>query len=296
MEFDFEKVMKAGEINAKAREYGKSLIVPGAKLAEVNDKIVEFIESQGGQLAFPIVISCDSIAAHDSAKINEDLVFSNQVVKLDMGVHIDGWISDTAVTIDLSGKHQDLVDASRDALNNVIEIIKPGITLGEIGRMVEKTITDKGFKPIKNLSGHQIGHYIVHTGLSIPNFDTGDNTELVPGMQFAIEPFATSGIGIVEEKGESEIFSMIDYKPVRLAMVREVQDYLYKNVLLMPFSPRMLIKRFGESKVRIALKTLKDNGTLRSYPPLVEKANGFVSQAEHTFYIDENWKVHITTK
>ena len=293
---DFEKVKKAGEINSKAREYGKTLIVPGAKLSEVNDKITQFIRDQGAELAFPIVISCNNVAAHDSAKINEDFVFNDEVVKLDMGVHIDGWISDTAVTIDLSGKNQDLVDASREALNNVIKILKPGITLGQIGKVVEETITGKGFKPVKNLSGHQIGHYIVHTGLSIPNFDTGDNTELQAGMQFAIEPFASSGSGIVVEKGESEIFSMIGYKPVRLPMVREVQNYLEKEVLLMPFSARMLTQKFGESKTRIALKIFKDNGTLRSYPPLVDKDGGLVSQAEHTFYIDEDWNVHITTK
>ncbi len=295
-EFDLEALKKAGEITAKAREYGKTLIVKGAKLLEVTEKIEKKIFELGGKLAFPVNISLDDTAAHYTAKIDDNTVFQDEVIKLDIGAHIDGWIGDSACTIDLSGRHQKLVEASEKALENAINIIKPGVTLGDIGKTVEETITSYGFQPVRNLSGHQIGNYVLHTGTTIPNFDTKDDTKIEPGMIFAIEPFATTGVGMIEEKGNAEIFSIEEFKPTRLQLVRKIMRHVENEYDELPFSLRMLANKFNENQVKLALRMLDKNETLKKYKPLIEQSQGLVSQTEHTIYVDHNWKVHVLTK
>ena len=170
---EIEKLKKAGKIAAQVLEYGKGLIKKDASLLEVLDKIEAKIFELGGKLAFPAQISCNHIAAHHCPEEDDKTIFSDQLVCLDVGVHVDGFIGDTAVTVDLSGKHEDLVKASREALENAIKTIKVGVTLGEIGKIIQDTIQRYGFAPIRNLSGHGLGVYEQHTKPSIPKKNSG---------------------------------------------------------------------------------------------------------------------------
>ena len=183
------KYKKAGRIAAEALGYGKSLIKKGAHILDVTEKITAKIKDLGGELGFPVNISMDDQAAHNTAKINDDFKFDNEIVKLDVGVHIDGFIGDTACTIDLSGEHPELVKASEEALANAIKIIKPGVTLGEIGKVIEQAITKYELQPVRNLSGHGLDEFMNHAAPQIPNFDTGDKTKLEKGQVIAIEYF-----------------------------------------------------------------------------------------------------------
>ena len=295
-EFNFESLKKAGEITSKAREFGKQLIKPGVKISYVVEQVENKIYELGGKLAFPVNISLNETAAHDTARINDNRVFKDEVIKLDVGAHIDGWIGDSACTVDLSGENSKLVEASQKALSEAIKIIKKGVTLGDIGKKIEDTIKSYGFNPVRNLAGHQIGNYVIHTGTSIPNYDTKETQEIKAGTTFAIEPFATTGIGMIEERGQPEIFSIENFKPIRLQLARDIMKYIGTNYLTLPFSNKMLAKKFNENKIRIALKMLNNNGTLKQYRPLVERSDGLVSQAEHTLYVNEDWNVHILTK
>ncbi len=290
---ELEDWRKAGKIAAQALSYGATLIKPGASFLEVSDKIEEKIKELGGEMAFPAQMSMDHIAAHYCADPDEDTVFENQVVSLDVGVHVNGAIGDNAVTVDLSGKYNELVKASREALNNAQKVLGVGTTLGEIGKTIQETIKSYGYTPIHNLSGHGLGRFNIHTSPSIPNFDTRDETELEDGMIIAIEPFATDGAGMIYEIDSANLFSFIKAKPVRSQITREVLKEI-KQYSTLPFTTRWLTRKLPAFKVNYALKDMLQNGIIRKYPPLPDKNKGIVTQAENTFLIGE--KVEVLTR
>jgi len=180
--------LKAGQIAAEVREFSKQLIKPGAKLLDIANKIENKIRELGAVPGFPVNLSMNEIAAHYSPVFEDPTILEDQIIKVDIGVCYEGAIGDTAYTVDLSGKYNDLLKASRDALNNAIKILRIGTTLGEIGKTIQETIQSYGYSPIKNLSGHGLSDYDVHTSPSIPNYNTNDPTELRKGMTIAIEP------------------------------------------------------------------------------------------------------------
>jgi methionyl aminopeptidase len=281
------KLKKAGRTAAEALESGKSLIKKGASLLDTTKKIEEKIVKLGGNMAFPPQISMNDIAAHFCPDSDDKQVFSNQVVSLDLGVHIDGFIGgDTALTVDLSNQNQELVKASREALNNAIKIVKPGVKLREIGKVIHETITSYGFAPVRNLSGHGLDKFNIHSKPSVPNYDNGDETELQEDQLIAIEPFASKGAGIVYESGNASVFQLSGKRPVRNLFTRQILKEIEKYQGL-PFCRRWLVEKFSLPKVNFALKELKTLEILREYPPLVDKSHGLVSQAEHTLIIKE---------
>lgn len=282
-----EKLTKAGKIAAQALEFAKSLVKPGVKLVEVCDKTEEKIKQLGGKLAFPVQISLNDTAAHFCPDQDDETVFKDQLVSIDVGVHIDGFIGDNALTIDLSGENKDLVKASREALDNAIKIVKPGIRISEIGKVIHETITKYGFSPVRNLSGHGLGEYGIHTKPSIPNYDNGDSTELKDGDVIAIEPFASKGAGIVYESGNATVFQLNIKKPVRNMITRQILKEIetYKDL---PFCKRWLERKFGTAKTNFALRELRNQEMIREYPPLVDQNHGLVSQAEHSLIVTKD--------
>lgn len=290
-----EKLKKAGNIAAQALDYGKGLIKPNIRILEVTELIEKKIAELGGQIAFPVNISLNDIAAHDCAHYKDERRFKDEVVKLDIGVHIDGHIGDTATTIDLSGKHTELVEASKEALDNAIKALKVGIKLGEIGKVIEETITRKGFQPIRNLSGHSLGLYRAHVLPNIPNYDNDDTFEIQDDMVFAIEPFATNGAGMIKETKNPEIFSIKEFKPLRIAFARNILKHIQQSYRTLPFSKRALLSKFPEAQVNFTLKQLNNLDSIREYTPLQEVQNGLVSQHEHSVAIVDG-KVIVLTK
>jgi methionyl aminopeptidase len=288
-----DSYLKAGSIAAKAREYGKGLIVNGADILNVADKIEAKIKSLGGGLAFPTQMSCDQIAAHFCPEEKGEVIFDNHLVCLDVGVHVNGYIGDCACSVDLSGKYSELVKASESALKEATKILQIGTPVSLIGKTISETIESFGFKAVKNLSGHGLAHFNIHDKPSIPNYDSGDQFELQKGMAIAIEPFATNGVGLIEEKGAPSVFTLNSRKSVRVGFVKNIQKELEKFQGL-PFTTRWLSSKFSYNQISYALNHLKSLGVLHSYPPLVEKSDGFVSQAENSFLIDD--KIICTTK
>jgi methionyl aminopeptidase len=271
------KYIKAGNIAAQALQFGKGLTKPGIKILDIAEKIEAKIVELGGEPAFPVNISFDDTAAH----------YTPTPVKLDVGVHVDGFVGgDAAATIDLSGKYSDLVKASQDALAAATKVVQIGTTLGEIGKEIQQAIESHGLKPVRNLSGHGLGEWTVHTGVTIPNYDTEDPTKLDDGMTIAIEPFASTGVGLIQDRGNPYIHSLTARKPVRNAVTRQVMKKLDQYGSL-PFATRWLTKDLPVFKVNFALKELNQLNMLKSYAPLVEKSGGIISQAENSFYIGD---------
>jgi len=286
--------LKAGKISAEALEYGKSLIKKGNSLLDATEKIEAKIFELGGKPAFPVQISCNEIAAHFCAEEDDKTIFDEQVVCLDLGVHFNGAIGDNAWTIDLSGKYNDLVKAAQKALEEALKIINVGIELRQIGKVINDTIAGYGYTPVRNLSGHGLDLYNIHAKPTIPNIDNGDKSSLKKGMAFAVEPFATTGSGVVQEKGAPSVFMLERKKPVRIPITREVLKAV-EDYSGLPFAKRWLTRKFG-AKASFALRELVQLGMLHQFPPLAEVNKGIVTQAEHSVLIDEQGEVVVLTK
>jgi methionyl aminopeptidase len=291
---DFDDFLEAGKIASKAREFGVKLIKIDANIAETCDKIEEFIFSKGAKLAFPAQISLNHIAAHYCSPKDSPLVFKKgDLAKLDVGVHINGLIGDTAKSVNL-GNHENLIEASQKALDNALDIVKPGILNSDVGKVIENTIKSYGYTPINNLSGHGLGKFLLHGKPSMPNFDTKEGLILKSGMTFAIEPFATNGAGFVIDSHDAEIFSLSKIKPVRSPITRSILTEI-KSFDNLPFCSRWLANKFGSAKVNFALRELLNKDCLRMFPPLSDRGNGLVSQTEHSVVLEED-KAIISTK
>ncbi len=295
----FEKYVKAGEIAQKIKAYALHITKPGTKLLDIATKLEELIRSYGGEPAFPVNISINEVAAHYTPKpMDAASIPENSVVKIDIGVHVDGYIADTAITISFNDKYSRLLEACEEALNKALAMVKPGIRFSEIGRIVESIIKSYGYKPIYNLSGHSLERYQIHAGQIIPNYsDMFNFGKFRDGEAYAIEPFATDGLGFVRDSEEVTIYSLI-YNAKRLrrlsTQAREFYEKVYSMRRELPFALRWFNFQSME-QLNSVLRDLKRNGVLREYPVLIEKNNGKVVQFEETIVIYKN-TVFITTR
>lgn len=292
---ELESYQKAGRIAQELRKFVKNLVKPGMPLLEIAQKIHKEIERHKALPAFPVNLSIDDIAAHYHPPL-DDKTKAEGLLKIDIGIHIDGFIADTAISIDLTKdkKHKELIQASEQAVENALKLQDKNPTLHEIGEEIQKTIEDKGFSPIINLSGHSLDKYQIHAGITIPNYGNNNNNKLPEGA-YAIEPFATTGEGKIYEGPPGNIYAVINPKNTRSPTARKILDYVMEKYQTLPFSLREIQEKFG-SMARLAIKELENAKILHSYPQLIEKSHQPVSQAEHTFIKDKNNKIIVTTK
>ncbi len=275
----------AGKIAARVREWGKSLIRENAKILEIAGKIEGKILESGGEIAFPVNICINDITAHYTPKYNDPTILTGRdVISVDIGVHMDGFIADTAYTVDLSGNYGKMLDANEIALETAISMIKPEISVAEIGRTVQRIIRDAGFKPIENLTGHEVRQYDLHAGISIPSVEVPYNWKMQEGMVLAIEPFATNGYGRVIESKQAEIFGLEKIKPTRMQEARLILGEIEKRKKL-PFAERWFSNKINPLKLDLVFRELVSNKILKAYPVLHEKEKGVVSQFEHTVIV-----------
>lgn len=286
--FEYGRYIEAGEIAKSVVAYAKEIIEPGMLLLDIARKIDKKIFELGGRIAFPVNLSINEIAAHYHPTINDETV-AHDLLKVDIGIHVDGYIADTAFSVDLTkeGVHEDLIEATKDALKNALEVVEEkaeGSTLDEIGSVIQETIEDAGFSVITNLSGHSIDRYDVHAGMTIPNYGNGSKKQLGAGA-YAIEPFGTTGEGSIYEGDTGNIFCVVKFsKKPRSPKAREILEYLNKEHNGLPFSLREVQEKFGTMS-NVAMKEMVQLGILHDFRQLVEKAGGVVAQAEHTVII-----------
>jgi len=205
---EIQKLKQAGEIAKQVVVYAKEIIKPNTLLLEIADKIEEKIYSLKAKPAFPVNLSINEIAAHSTPSYNDDAK-AHGLLKVDIGVHVDGFIADTAFSLDLEDVKENkiLIEAAEKALESALQKIKLGVKLKEIGSVIEKTCSSLNVQPIHNLSGHSIDSYLIHSGLTIPNFDNSQEIEIESGV-FAIEPFTTFGAGAVKDSKPSGIYHL----------------------------------------------------------------------------------------
>ncbi|MEN7982273.1 MAG: type II methionyl aminopeptidase [Nanoarchaeota archaeon] len=291
---DKKKILKAGKIAKQVREYITPLIKKNVSLLEIANKIEDKIIELGGKPAFPTNLSINNITAHSTPTHNDETK-AHGLLKVDFGVHINGWTSDTAFSIDLENNKENkkLIEASEKALENAIKITKENILANEIGKTISETIESYNFSPVRNLAGHQMENYELHAGITIPNIDDKKNITVSLGL-YAIEPFATNGSGKVHDGKPSEIYIVIDSKNPRSPIAREILNFILEEYQTLPFCSRWLVKKFG-TKALIGLSQLTQNKNLHRFAQLVETPNSKVAQSEHTILIEKN-EIIVTTR
>jgi methionyl aminopeptidase len=280
---EYEKHREAGEILAQVRDETAERVEVGAGHLEIAEWAEERTRELGGEPAFPVNISIDEEAAHASPSADDDSAFGEEMVNLDIGVHVDGWLADTAITVDLSG-NPDLAEAPEAALSAALELVEAGVETGEIGARIEEVIDDYGYNPVVNLTGHGLARWEQHTPPNIPNRAVSQSTELEIGDVVAIEPFATDGSGKVGEGNEVEIYALDREQSVRNRDAREALEQITEQFRTLPFAARWL----DVDRPAMALRRLERQNVVHSYPVLKEDAGNLVSQKEHTVIVTED--------
>ena len=285
---EIEKWREAGKLARDALHFGKELIQQDKKMLDVTERIETYVLENGGELAFPTNLAVNNVGAHwtPSSK-SEDVFIKGDLVKLDVGVHIDGYIGDNALSVEIgTTKYTKMIEASREALNAAIDVATAGVNVGVIGHAVQDKIEQYGYRPIANLTGHRIKRYNLHSGISIPSIKERGGPNLSNGDIIAIEPFVTDGAGRVGGKRNSNIYHLRQIRKIRDEKATDLMIEIRDRYKGLPFAERWLHNI--QSDARKGLQKLMRAGIVSYYPVLDELGNGMVSQSEHTLLITNN--------
>jgi len=290
VKIDLDKLRESGRISATALAHGRKMIVPGARVEAIQKAVEDMIRKMGGSPAFPAQVSRNHIAAHYCSPPDDPTVLeSSDIVKLDCGTHVDGYVTDNATTVDLrDGEESLLLMSSKMALENAIGRMGPGVSLTEVGREVEMTIGQLGFKPVRNLCGHGVARHTIHCAPSVPNWADPSAVRLRPNMTIACEPFASDGKGMIDINGKAEVFMLKRTVKPRDSLPADVGKAMQSSERL-PFARRDLVRWLGSiQKCEDALRILHKKKLIEDYPPLCEKPGVRIAQFEHTIFIGED--------
>ena len=293
----FDDYIKAGKIAGEVRENVRNTNWVGKTVFEICEYVEGEIKKRGAKCAFPVNTSINEVAAHYTAEPNDDLTIKDDdLVKIDLGAQINGYIADTAVTVCYNPEFDNLAKAAEQSLDNAMSMIKVGVKSSDVGRVIEKTIKQMGFLPIANLSGHSLDQYTIHAGKSVPNIWSIGSFTFNENQAFACEPFVTTGegLGFVHEGKIKNIFALSSRKKTKNKEADKMLDYIWQNFNLLPFALRWLTKEWEEKEARVLLEILVKKKAVHAYPVLVEGNGQRVTQAEHTFIPNESG-VTITT-
>lgn len=281
-----EKYERAGKINREAKEFAKKLLKPGERVLDFVERVERFIEERKANLAFPVNVSINDIAAHYTPDINDTLTFKEgDLVKVDIGVHVNGYIADSAFSVMLGEKSSALIEAAEDALKEFVKEVKPGKTVEEMSTLVEEVVKSHGVNPVRNLAGHSMERYLQHGGLSIPNGRVPIKEEIKEDVVIGMEIFTSSGEGYVKESYPTLIYMFLRPKPVRLKESKRIIQLISEKFKTLPFARRWLREIGSPVRLQLALRELVSKEVLKEYPPLRERSHAPVAQAEETIIV-----------
>ena len=295
---EIEYYREAGGIASEVRKKARRMLQVDTPVIDICNNVEQAILDKGGNIAFPCNVCINDVAAHYSSSPDDNTVIPpNSIVKIDLGVHVEGYIADTAFSVCFDAIYEPLIQASDEALENALKMLRPGVSTLDIGKTIQETIEKWGFKPIWNLTGHQMGKYNLHMGKTVPNVPRFNPETLFEGDVCAIEPFSTlnSGAGEVIGRRDSHIYKLNRMRPPKSNEAKRLFTFISEKFKTLPFSERWLHKFQQTPKFVQSFKELIRTRRITGYPVLVEKTGKPVSQAEHTAIITENGCL-ITTK
>jgi methionyl aminopeptidase len=292
-----ESFRKSGEIVARLRKEVPSIATPGVAAIKICDDLEQKMRDHGGKPAFPVNVGINEVAAHYTSPPGDALTIpAGCLAKIDFGVQIDGYVTDTSVTVCFEPKFQPLVQASDEALANAIRAFRPGVKLSEIGRVIQSSIQKFGLRPISNLTGHKIERFTIHAGKSVPNVSGMNGAKIEEGEVYAIEPFVTlaKAAGAVVNGSSAYIYRFVKPKGPTLDESKKVLEYIQANFSTLPFASRWLGAAFERETAKKALYDLIKHKCVSAYPVLVEQTSSPVAQSEHTVLVDHDKSTILT--
>ena len=292
-----EDYLKAGKIAGEVRENVRKKNWIGSTLAEICEHVESEIIKRGAKCAFPVNTSMNEVAAHYTAEPNDPKTVSDSdLVKIDLGAQINGYIADTAVTVNYDAQYDSLVQAAENALQSAMSMIKVGVKSKDVGRKIQDTIMDMGFKPIANLSGHSLDQYTIHAGKTVPNMWSIGSFDFSENEAYACEPFVTAknGLGFVRNGKIKNIFALASRKRTKDDEANKLLEFIWNNFNMLPFALRWIVNEWEEKEARKLLDFLVKKKAVKAYAILVEASGKTVAQAEHTF-IPTQTGVTVTT-
>ena len=285
-----EQYRTSGKIVAEVKPLVQSAVKPGVTFLELCDLVRREVEARGDRLAFPTGIGVNQVTAHYAPQEGDESVFrDDDLVKVDFGVHVDGYVTDTSVTVTFNPEYNLLIEATQRALDAAISAARREARTGEIGRVIHREAARFGFKTIENLTGHTLDRYVVHAGKSIPNLYMPGMQDLKTGDVFAIEPFLTLGraAGYVVDAPSKTIFSIVARKKTGTPDLDALADRIWSERKTLPFTPRWYAGEFRRERLDGMVNKLVAKKVMRAYPTLVEASGSPVAQFEHTMALDE---------
>lgn len=286
-----EALLKAGRIASKVREEVKSVVEEGKPLVEICDFVEGRMRALGGAPAFPCNVDVDNVAAHYTSPLGDgSVVQEGALVKVDIGVHVDGYIADTAVTVSLDPRHEGMIEAAEAGLGSALKMVRAGVQSSDIGAAIERAIKSRGFEPIRNLTGHRMARFVVHAGQSIPNVSGVRGHRLRAGEVYAIEPFSVppGSAGVVTDGPPSNIYLFQKRRKVGGGDARRMLKFIQSEYRTLPFASRWVLREFPGAGGADAFSELQGSKCVYSYPQLVERSRAPVAQAEHTVIVAED--------
>jgi methionyl aminopeptidase len=289
---ELEKFRLSGRILRETREEMKICVKENMQIIAICEKVEGLIRAKGGKPAFPCNVSVNEIAAHYTSPPNDSSqIPEGSTVKVDLGVHVDGYVTDTAFTVCFNQEGRSMANTAEQALKTAVENIHGDMPLGKIGGLIEATIKNRGFKPISNLTGHSVGRYLIHAGTSIPNVSQPISLiKVKTGEVYAIEPFVTlpDAVGRVDDSQQTTIFRLLKAKSVKTEAAKKLLKHIEANFRTLPFAERWLIGVVPAEQHKAAFKELLSSKAVMSYPVFVEASKKPVAQAEHTVLLKDD--------
>ena len=283
--------MESGKILSQVREYVKTMQVRERKILDVCEEVEGKIRELGAGPAFPCNVGINEVAAHYTSPWDDSgLVPDGSIVKVDFGVELDGFATDTAIAISLNPRYDSMIVAAEAALQAALAAIAPGRKLSDIGTVVETSIERYGFQPIRNLTGHKIDRYNLHAGKSVPNVSGIESGRFEVGEVYAVEPFVTvkSAEGAVKDGEAAYIYRFVKTKGVKSKDAAQLIAYIKDTYKSLPFASRWVHNSWKDGDVTQAFEELISLRCVAGYPVLVEASGQPIAQAEHTIVVTEN--------
>jgi methionyl aminopeptidase len=283
-----QKFRLSGKILRDTREEMRDFVHENMPIIDVCEKAESLIRQKGGQPAFPCNVSINEVTAHyTSPPSDKSMIPPNSIVKVDIGVHVDGYVTDTAFTACFNPEYESMTETAKLALTAAIETVEDNVSPSKIGAVIENTIKNRGYRPIENLTGHSVGRYLIHAGNSIPNVHQVTFGKLHAGELYAIEPFVTvrEAGGAVEDAPQKTIFRLVKPKSARSPDAKQLLKYIEENFRTLPFAERWIIGVLPQKQHASALKDLLTSKAVMAYPVFVEVTGKTVTQAEHTILV-----------
>ncbi len=199
---ELDAMAASGAVLAACHDHVATAVVAGATTGELDAVAEEFIRSHGGVPAFK---GYNGFTGSICASVNDEVVHGipgsrvlrdGDVIAVDIGVILDGWVSDSARTYgvgQISPIAQRLIDVTRASLDAGVQACRLGSTLGDIGHAVQTEVEGAGFSVVRSLVGHGVGRSM-HEEPQVPNYGRpGSGLALEEGWVIAIEPMVNAG-------------------------------------------------------------------------------------------------------